>query len=120
MYFFFASQMIRHVVFADCADAPQCTADPHLSDVFVAMAYGLYPFCVQEDATGSNLVFRRVALPSDKEKDRARRLSEAADALQSLPAVLAYNAALSDGNQQIHVVSSAVFVSAGQTHTHTK
>ena len=97
--------MLRHLVFADCAASPDCT-DPHLCDVFVAMAYGMrtgmsafflsscaapgHPFCVHEEPTGKHLVFRRVFVPSEKEKDRPRRMADAIEAMQLIPEVQRY------------------------------
>lgn len=40
-----------------------------MRDVYIAMSYGLFPFCVQEDKAGTHLVFRRVNGPNDS-KDR--------------------------------------------------
>ena len=50
------------------------------------MSYGIYPLCVQEDRSGTHLVFRRVAHPSDV-KDRQRRTTDAVEALALLPSV---------------------------------
>lgn len=76
--------MLKHLVFAECV--PLCARQPcadadtqppcWLPEVFVAMAYGVFPFCVQEDTTAGTLVFRRVALPTDS-KDRGQRLKDA-------------------------------------------
>ena len=48
----------------------------------------MFPLFVQEDDTQENLLFRRMTLPS--EKDKAQRLLCAADQLQALPAVQWY------------------------------
>lgn len=88
---------LRHVVFSDAATL--CT-DPWLRDVFVAMAYGLYPvrifflqkkcgrMCVSEDSP-NGLMFRRTVAPT--ERDRAARLHQAASELQAYPEVVQYN-----------------------------
>lgn len=98
--------MLRHTVFVRCADLV-VAEDGHLADVFMGLAYGMYPFCVHEDPApahhGPGLLFRRVAVPADKEKDRSRRMAEAVEALGTLPGVAAYHAALTDGNLQLHV-----------------
>lgn len=66
------------------------------------MSYGLFPFCVQEDPAGDTLLFRRstgrtiaAGLRFDLgpgEKDKAQRLTEAAEALQACGDVAWYNA----------------------------
>jgi hypothetical protein len=78
---------VPHLIFVHCADA--CT-DPHLRDVFMGLAYGMHPFCVQADAGLKSLVFRRSHAPT--EKDRAQRLAVAVEELAAIPAVQAYNA----------------------------
>lgn len=98
--------MLRHLVFADCATL---CPDPHLADVFVAMAYGMYPFCVQEDREGLRLQFRRVFGPNEP-RDRPRRLADAVEALEGLEGVRAYHAGLSDSNQELHVQPQSISV----------
>lgn len=107
--------MLSHTVFADCAalcapptnvtksaDGVATDDGGSLTELFTAMSYGIYPFCVQEDAGGTALLFRRVATPSDP-KDRARRLTEAVEALHALPAVQRYHAGLDNSNDELHV-----------------
>ena len=106
-------RMLRHLIFADCAtlsaDRPYTQPSPdgrrlvhpgYLCgpDRFcrngkkrgnrsvAGMSYGIYPLCVHEDRTGTHLIFRRVAHPSDV-KDRQRRTTDAVEALASLPSV---------------------------------
>ena len=111
--------MLRHLVLADAAAVLRERGDHHLGNVVFSMAYGYYPFCVHEDRNGSILVFRcrmefffpfghtrRVVIPADKEKDRARRLTEAIEALQQLEGLNWYHSTLTDGNQQLHVEPS--------------
>lgn len=74
--------MIRHLVLLDAAEL--CKDDSYMRDVLLSMGYGLYPMCVQFNETTGSLVFRRGLLSS--EKDKAQRLSLAADELQKLDA----------------------------------
>lgn len=57
-----------------------------------SMAYGMYPFCVTEDSANHNLLFRRSIGPG--EKDKSQRLADAADSLQTIPAVASYNSTI--------------------------
>ena len=89
---------LRHHVFVECSR--EC-ADVHNRDVFLAMAYGLYPMCVAEDPADSFsggrrsrpgtgiLLFRRSLGPT--EKDRVARLAAAAAELQTDPDIAWYN-----------------------------
>ena len=69
-----------------------------MRDTLLSMGYGLYPMCVQfNDVTGC-LVFRRGILAT--EKDKAQRLSLAADELHALPAVQWYQEQQQQKQQQ--------------------
>jgi hypothetical protein len=78
--------MIRHVVLLDASAL--CEDDCYMRDTLLSMGYGLYPMCVQFNEATRSLVFRRGILAS--EKDKAQRLSLAADELHALPAVQWY------------------------------
>jgi hypothetical protein len=93
--------MLRYLVFADCATLfPD--GESHLRDVFTGMAYGLFPFCVQPNRTGTHIFFRRISGPGES-RERQRRMTEATDALATLPALRRYNESLPDANLEIHV-----------------
>ena len=77
-------------------------SDGHLQDVYIAMAYGMFPFCVQDDAVTRTLFFRRSTTTT--EKDKTQRLSDAAQALQSCPDIVWYNASQGmDNAAPLHV-----------------
>lgn len=92
-----------------------------MQDTFNAMAYGMYPMCVQEDpdcrnqgfrfpiwnSGGDTLLFRRSTGPT--ERDRLQRLASAAQDLQSLDDVIWYNTNLG-GDRPLHVQSGALTV----------
>lgn len=60
-----------------------------MRDTLLSMGYGMYPMCVQFNEGTGCLVFRRGILAT--EKDKAQRLSLAADELHALPAVQWYH-----------------------------
>lgn len=79
-----------HAVFAQCAaDAEEDRDDPLVVELFLGLAYGLYPMCVTVDDEHQQLLFRR-SLSAD-EKDKARRLAAAAEDLQAIDAVRWYH-----------------------------
>ena len=90
---------MRHLVFADCAQLCDAAGDAAGLDLFSGLAYGIYPVGVHEDR--GHLVFRRL-VPADQ-RDRQRRVTEASEALQALPGLRRYHAALANPNDELHV-----------------
>ena len=78
--------MIQHLVLLDASAVYK--GDLYMRDTLLSMGYGLYPMCVQFNEATTSLVFRRGILHT--EKDKAQRLSVAAEELQALPAVRWY------------------------------
>lgn len=94
--------LMRHLVFADCAELTDPQQDPVLHDTFTGMAYGVYPFGVQENREGTHLLFRHLVDP-EQQRDKQRRMAEAVESLMALPSVRLYHAELGDSNHQLHL-----------------
>jgi hypothetical protein len=64
---------LRHVVFAECA---QLIGDPYLQDVFLGMAYSMYPMCVaEEERDGTAVLLFRPRQPKPSPASPRFRLS---------------------------------------------
>lgn len=66
---------MQHLVMADAAALCKADGDHVTADTLLAVAFGLYPFCVQYDERSRSLVFRRSTVAGEnRDRDQVSML----------------------------------------------